>query len=69
MLSFNGANHTFNNSILVSGGGRIYQQSNANNSLNHYMPLTEQNFCITKSNRNNRSDSNQIYIYINLNDF
>ena len=29
--SFQGAS-TFNNSILVSGGGRIYQQANANNS-------------------------------------
>ena len=44
--SFQGAS-TFNNSILVSGGGRIYQQANANNSLN-IISLTEQNFSITK---------------------
>ena len=48
--SFQGAS-TFNNSILVSGGGRIYQQSNANNSLN-IISLTEQNFSL-QSNRNN----------------
>ena len=54
---------TFNNSILVSGGGRIYQQANANNSLN-IISLTEQNFSL-QSNRN--ADPTQADIYINLN--
>ena len=60
--SFQGAS-TFNNSILVSGGGRIYQQANANNSLN-IISLTEQNFSL-QSNRN--ADPSQSDIYINLN--
>ena len=60
--SFQGAS-TFNNSILVSGGGRIYQQANANNSLN-IISLTEQNFSL-QSNRN--ADPTQSDIYINLN--
>ena len=60
--SFHGAS-TFNNSILVSGGGRIYQQANANNSLN-IISLTEQNFSL-QSNRN--ADPTQSDIYINLN--
>ena len=54
---------TFNNSILVSGGGRIYQQANANNSLN-IISLTEQNFSL-QSNRN--ADPTQSDIYINFN--
>ena len=56
------ASSTFNNSILVSGGGRIYQQGNANNSLN-IISLTEQNFSL-QSNRN--ADPTQSDIYINL---
>ena len=60
--SFQGAS-TFNNSILVSGDGRIYQQANANNSLN-IISLTEQNFSL-QSNRN--ADPSQSDIYINLN--
>ena len=60
--SFQGAS-TFNNSILVSGGGRIYQQANANNSLN-IISLAEQNFSL-QSNRN--ADPTQSDIYINLN--
>ena len=56
---------TFNNSILVSGGGRIYQQANANNSLN-IISLTEQNFSL-QSNRNADPSQSDIYIYINLN--
>ena len=60
--SFQGAS-TFNNSILVSGGGRIYQQSNANNSLN-IISLTEQNFSL-QNNRN--ADPTQSDIFINLN--
>ena len=60
--SFQGAS-TFNNSILISGGGRIYQQANANNSLN-IISLTEQNFSL-QSNRN--ADPSQSDIYINLN--
>ena len=54
---------TFNNSILVSGGGRIYQQANSNNSLN-IISLTEQNFSL-QSNRN--ADPTSTDIYINLN--
>ena len=54
---------TFNNSILVSGGARIYQQANANNSLN-IISLTEQNSSL-QSNRN--TDPAQSDIYINLN--
>ena len=57
------ASSTFNNSILVSGGGRIYQQGNANNSLN-IISLTEQNFSL-QSNRN--AGPTQSDIYINLN--
>ena len=57
------ASSTFNNSILVSGGGRIYQQGNASNSLN-IISLTEQNFSL-QSNRN--ADPTQSDIYINLN--
>ena len=60
--TFQGAS-TFNNSILVSGGGRIYQQGNANNSLN-IISLTEQNFSL-QSNRN--ADPTQSDIYLNLN--
>ena len=60
--SFQGAS-TFNNSILVSGGARIYQQANANNSL-IIISLTEQNFSL-QSNRN--TDPTQSDIYINLN--
>ena len=57
------ASSTFKNSILVSGGGRIYQQGNANNSLN-IISLTEQNFSL-QSNRN--ADPTQSDIYINFN--
>ena len=60
--SFQGAS-TFNNRILVSGGGRMYQQANANNSLN-IISLTEQNFSL-QSNRN--ADPTQSDIYLNLN--
>ena len=54
---------TFNNSILVSGGGRIYQQANSNNSLN-IISLTEQNFSL-QSNRNADPTSSDIYINLN----
>ena len=60
--SFQGAS-TFNNSILVSGGGRIYQQANANNSLN-IISLTEQNFSL-QSNRNTDPTASDIYINLN----
>ena len=60
--TFQGAS-TFNNSVFISGGGRIYQQANANNSLN-VISLTEQNFSL-QSNRN--ADPTQSDIYINLN--
>ena len=53
---------TFNNSILVSGGGRIYQQGNANSLLN-IISLTEQNFSL-QSSRNNDPTQSDIYIYI-----
>ena len=62
LVAFQAAS-TFNNSILFSGGGRIYQQANANNSLN-IISLTEQNFSL-QSNRN--TDPTQSDIYINLN--
>ena len=44
--SFQGAS-TFNNGILVSGGGRIYQQGNANNSQKYYI-INRTKFFITK---------------------
>ena len=59
--SFQGAS-TFNNSISISGGGRIYQQANSNNSLN-IISLTEQNFSL-QSNRNTDPTQSDIYIYI-----
>ena len=62
--SFNGSNNTFNNNILISSRGRIYQQANANFSLNHIATI-EQNFCI----QSNRSvDPTSSDIFINLND-
>ena len=48
--------------FLVSGGGRIYQQANANNSLN-IVSLTEQNFSLP-INRNTDPTQSDIYIYI-----
>ena len=60
--SFQGAS-TFNNSILVSGGGRIYQQANANNSSN-IISLTEQNFSL-QSNRNADPTQSDIFIVFN----
>ena len=62
--SFNGSNNTFNNNILISSRGRIYQQANANFSLNHIATI-EQNFCI-QSNRS--ADPTSSDIFINLND-
>ena len=56
-VSFQAAS-TFNNSILVSGGGRIYQQGNANNSL------TEQNISL-QSNRNADPQPSEIYLQLN----
>ena len=62
--SFNGSNNTFQNNILISSRGRIYQQANANFSLNHIATI-EQNFCI----QTNRSvDPTSSDIFINLND-
>ena len=46
---FNGSDNTFNNNILINSRGRIYQQSNANFSLN-FISTKEQNFSI-QSNR------------------
>ena len=40
---FNGTDNTFNNNILINSRGRIYQQSNANFSLN-FISTIEQNF-------------------------
>ena len=62
--NFNGTNNTFNNNILINSRGRIYQQSNANFSLNHIATI-EQNFCI-QSNRS--ADPTASDIFINLND-
>ena len=62
--NFNGTNNTFNNNILINSRGRIYQQANANFSLNHIATI-EQNFCI-QSNRS--ADPTASDILINLND-
>ena len=61
---FNGTDNTFQNNILISSRGRIYQQANANFSLNHIATI-EQNFCI-QSNRS--ADPTASDIFINLND-
>ena len=61
---FNGTDNTFQNNILISSRGRIYQQANANFSLNH-IATVEQNFCI-QSNRS--TDPTASDIFINLND-
>ena len=61
---FNGTDNTFQNNILISSRGRIYQQANANFSLNHIATI-EQNFCI-QSNRS--ADPTSSDIFINLND-
>ena len=62
--NFNGTDNTFNNNILINSRGRIYQQANANFSLNHIATI-EQNFCI-QSNRS--ADPTSSDIFINLND-
>ena len=62
--NFNGTNNTFNNNIVINSRGRIYQQANANFSLNHIATI-EQNFCI-QSNRS--EDPTASDIFINLND-
>ena len=61
--SFNGSNNTFQNNILISSRGRIYQQANANFSLNHIATI-EQNFCI-QSNRSVDPTSSDIFINLN----
>ena len=61
---FNGTDNTFQNNILISSRGRIYQQPNANFSLNHIATI-EQKFCI-QSNRS--ADPTASDIFINLND-
>ena len=61
-VSFQGA-ATFNNSILVSGGGRICQQGNANNSLN-VISTTEQNFSL-QGNRNADPQASEIFLQLN----
>ena len=61
--NFNGTNNTFNNNILINSRGRIYQQANANFSLNHIATI-EQNFCI-QSNRS--ADPTASDIFLNLN--
>ena len=54
----------FKITFLISSRGRIYQQANANFSLNHIATI-EQNFCI----QSNRSvDPTGSDIFINLND-
>ena len=62
--NFSGSNNTFNNNILVNSRGRIYQQSNANFSLN-FISTIEQKFSI-QSNRS--ADPQASDIFINLND-
>ena len=62
--NFNGTDNTFNNNILINSRGRIYQQANANFSLNHIATI-EQNFCI-QSNRS--ADPTASDIFTNLND-
>ena len=62
--NFNGSNNTFNNNVLINSRGRIYQQSNANFSLN-FISTIEQNFSI-QSNRS--ADPQASEIFINLND-
>ena len=60
---FNGTDNTFQNNILISSRGRIYQQANANFSLNHIATI-EQNFCI-QSNRSADPTSSDIFINLN----
>ena len=60
---FNGSDNTFQNNILVSSRGRIYQQSNANFSLNH-ISTVEQNFCI-QPNRSTDPTASDIYLQLN----
>ena len=61
--SFNGSNNTFNNNILISSRGRIYQQANANFSLNHIATI-EQNFRI-QSDRSVDPTGSDIFIKLN----
>ena len=60
---FNGTDNTFNNNILINSRGRIYQQSNANFSLN-FISTIEQNFSI-QSNRSADPQSSEIYLQLN----
>ena len=60
---FNGSDNTFQNNILISSRGRIYQQANANFSLNHIATI-EQNFCI-QSNRSVDPTGSDIFINLN----
>ena len=57
------ASTTFNNEILVNSRGRIYQQGNANFSLN-FISTNEQNFSI-QSNRNADPQSSEIFLQLN----
>ena len=61
--SFNGSNNTFNNNILISSRSRIYQQANANFSLNHIATI-EQNFRI-QSDRSVDPTGSDIFIKLN----
>ena len=61
--NFNGSNNTFNNNILINSRGRIYQQSNANFSLN-FISTIEQNFSI-QSNRSADPQSSEIHLQLN----
>ena len=60
---FNGSDNTFNNNILINSRGRIYQQSNANFSLN-FISTIEQNFSI-QSNRSADPQASEIFIHLN----
>ena len=57
------ASTTFNNEILVNSRGRIYQQGNANFSLN-FISTNEQKFSI-QSNRNADPQSSEIFLQLN----
>ena len=58
------ASTTFNNEILIHSRGRIYQQGNANFSLN-FISTNEQNNFSIQSNRNADPQSSEIYLQLN----
>ena len=58
------ASTAFNNEILIHSRGRIYQQGNANFSLN-FISTNEQNNFSIQSNRNADPQSSEIYLQLN----